>query len=67
MKTVDRMQMLSLAVDDLSEAVNVYAKAKEDTGYAWAGNVVPLHCSKKSIKRRITQIRQDLLMLEKEL
>lgn len=67
MNLVDRMKMLSLAMTDLSESVNVYAKAKEDTGYPFVGSVVHSSCSKKAITRRITQIRQDLIMLEKEM
>ena len=67
MTTLDRMKMLALAAKDLEEAVQVYEKAKADKGspvYVWD---VPRHCTREAIKRRITQIRQDLLALEREL
>lgn len=67
MTNLDRMKMLALAVKDLEDAVKTYEKAKTDKGspvYVWD---VPRHCTKEAIKRRITQIRQDLLMLERSL
>jgi hypothetical protein len=67
MTIIDRMKMLTLASKDLNEAVKVYADAKAERKYVYAGCAVPLHCSKEAIKRRITQMRQDLLLLEKEL
>ena len=67
MNNLDRMKLLKLAVQDMSDAVHVYEKAKADYGYIYAGANVPKYCSKESIKRRITQIRQDLLVLEKGL
>ena len=45
-----------------------YEKAKAGNGgLVYAGYNVPMHHSKEAIKRRIRQIRQDLLVLEKEL
>ena len=67
MTILDRMKLLTLAAKDLNDAVNVYGKAKAEDKYVYAGCTVPMHCSKEAIKRRITQMRQDLLLLEKEL
>lgn len=68
MTNLERMKMLTLAIKDMDDAVRAYEKAKaENGGYAYAGYGVPTHHSKEAIKRRITQIRQDLLVLEKEL
>ena len=67
MSIIDRLKMLMLASKDLNDAVKVYADAKAECKYVYAGCAVPMHCSKESIKRRITQMRQDLLLLEKEL
>ena len=62
-------KLIVLATKDLEEVVNVYEKAAaaSSTGYVYAGYEVPKHHSKETIKRRITQIRHDLLMLEKGL
>ena len=67
MTNLDRMKLLMLMVKDLDDAVKVYEKARADGSYVYAGCAVPMHCSKEAIKRRITQIRQDLLLLEKGL
>ena len=67
MTILDRMKMLTLASKDLGEAVKVYADEKAKSKYVYAGYSVPMHCSKEAIKRRIKQMRQDLLLLEKEL
>lgn len=67
MTILDRMKLLTLAAKDLNDAVSVYGKAKAEVKYVWVGRDVPMHCSKEAIKRRITQMRQDLLLLEKEL
>lgn len=67
MENLDRMHMIALATKDLLDAVKTLEKAKKERGgraYSWD---VPRHCTKEAIKRRITQIRQDLLLLEKEL
>lgn len=65
----DRMALVNLAVKDLNDAVNEYVKAKKESGNRtpYPGYDVPMHCSKESIKRRIKQLRQDLLLLEKGL
>lgn len=67
MTILDRMKMLTLASKELGEAVKVYADAKAEDKYVYAGCSVPMHCSKEAIKRRIKQMRQDLLLVEKEL
>lgn len=63
MTNSERMKMLMLAVKDLNEAVGVYEKVKAEDKNVWGGINVPKHYSKEAIKRRITQIRQDLLIL----
>lgn len=67
MNNLDRMKLLTLAAKDLDDAVKVYEKAKAENKYVYARCDVPKHCSKEAIKRRITQLRQDLLLLEKGL
>ena len=67
MTNFDRLKMLMLAAKDLEDAVKEYERAKASNLWVRAGVEVPLHCSKEAIKRRITQIRQDLLLLEKGL
>jgi hypothetical protein len=67
MTNLEWMKLLTLAVKDLKEAVEVYEKAKSENRRTYAGYDVPKHCSKEAIKRRIKQIRQDLLELEKGL
>lgn len=67
MTNLDRMKLLTLGMKDLDDAVKVYEKAKAEGSYVYAGYGVPMHCCKEAIKRRITQMRQDLLLLEKGL
>lgn len=67
MTNLDRMKLLMLETKDLDEAVKVYEKAKAENKFVYAGYAVPMHCSKEAIKRRIAQMRQDLLILGKEL
>lgn len=64
---LDRLKMLMFAAKDLEDAVKVYERAKTEKSYVYAGYNVPMHCGKEAIKRRITQMRQDLLQLEKGL
>ena len=67
MTNLDRMKMLALEVKNLEEAVKTYEKTKANKDrpvYTWE---LPRHCTKEAIKRLITQIRQDLLLLEKEM
>lgn len=67
MTILDRMKLLTLTAKDLNDAVTVYGNAKAEVKYGQVWRDVPMHCSKEAIKRRITQMRQDLLLLEKEL
>lgn len=67
MTNLEWMKLMTLAMKDLKEAVEVYEKAKVEGRRVWSGYDVPKHCSKEAIERRITQIRQDLLQLEKGL
>lgn len=68
MTNLDRMKMLALAVKDLEEAVKTYEKIKAEHGGKITFSLyLPRPVTKEAIKRRITQIRQDLLLLEKEL
>lgn len=67
MRPIDRMVLVTMSAQDLEEAVRAYETAKKDSGRVWTGYEVPKYHSKESIKRRIVQMRQDLLMLEKSL
>jgi transcription initiation factor IIE alpha subunit len=68
MTNLDRMKMLALATKDLEDAVKAYEKIKaEHGGHITYSLYLPKPYTKEAIKRRITQIRQDLLLLEKEL
>lgn len=58
----EMMQLVNLAAKDLKEAVNTYLSESQKGRYC-----VPRHCTKAAINRRITQLRTDLLELEKEL
>ena len=65
----EQARLVELAVKDLREAVYFYAHAQEKKDYKTprAGYDIPRCYSKESIKRRVTQIRQDLLLLERGL
>lgn len=67
MSPMERMVLLMMSTQDLEEAVRAYETAKEEYGRVWAGYAVPIYHSRESIKRRIVQMRQDLLMLAKSL
>lgn len=54
--------LITLATKDLKEAVCTY-QSERKKGYSY----IPKSCTKTAIKRRITQIRTDLLELEQEL
>ena len=69
MNVRDWMKLISLSLKDLADAIDVYDKARreiENGAKSWQV-YKPNYYSKEAIKRRITQIRQDLLLLEKEL
>lgn len=59
MTTNDWMTLIDLAFKDLKESVYTYLSESEK-GYCY----VPKSCTKTAIKRRITQLRADLLELE---
>lgn len=63
MTNVDNMELIVLGTKDLEEAVSAYEKAKSERKYTYEYVDVPRYHSKRAIKRRITQLRQDLLML----
>lgn len=65
MTNVDHMKLIVLETKDLEEAVNAYEKAKSERKYTYEYVDVPRCHSKEAVKRRITQLRQDLLMLKK--
>ena len=67
MNNLDRMKFLMLLANDLNDAMQVYENIKAVDKVIYPGCNVPMHCNKKAIKRRITQMRQDLLLLEKGL
>ena len=67
MNNLDRMKLLMLLANDLNDAIKIYDKVKSEDRYINPGCNIPMHCSKEAIKRRIRQMRQDLLRLEKEL
>lgn len=62
MTTNELMHLIDLATKDLKEAVYTY-QSESKKGY----DFVPKSCTKTAIKRRIMQLRTDLLDLEKEL
>ena len=67
MTILDRMKLIQLAVKDLNEAVNAYENARKvnpETSDVWWQ--LPRYHTRESIRRRIKQLRQDLLQLEKE-
>lgn len=66
MQSKERMQLISLAIKDLAEAVAAYeeAQAKCKYGSPSVGYGIPAHYSKEAIKRRIVTLRQDLKQLE---
>ena len=69
MTNKDMARLIVLAAKDLEDAVNVYEKAKAEgqRERVWSGFHVPQYCSLEAIKHRITQLRHDLLHLEKTL
>lgn len=58
MNRLERIQLIDLAVRDLTDAVGSFTAVFGECE-KW--------CSEEAIKRRILQIRADLKMLEKEL
>lgn len=69
MKTLDLMNMVALEIKELSEAVTDHMKAQKEIagGVPSWQVVIPPRAKKEAIKRRITQIRQDLMEVERSL
>lgn len=68
MKTMDRMKMVKTLMDGVHDSLSVYCKAKGDKKYPpYAGCDVPMEHCKESIRRRITLLREELLIISKEL
>lgn len=63
MTNVDYVKLIVLETNELEEAVSAYEKAKPERKYTYEYVDVPRCHSKEAVKRRITQLRQDLLML----
>lgn len=69
MKTKEWMTLVSLQVKDLSNAMDDREKAMQQIASGvpeWQVDI-PVHAKKEAMKRRITQIRQDLMEMSKEL
>lgn len=69
MKTSERMNLVSLQMKDLSDAIADREKAMKQVASgvpSWQIDVPP-RAKKEAIKRRITQIRQDLMELARGL
>lgn len=67
MNNLDRMKLIMLATQDLNDAVIAYEKARKvnpETDDVWWNH--PRYHTRESIRRRIKQLRQDLLQLGKE-
>lgn len=70
MKKNDRMVLILGEALDLKDAVDAYMKVQRSSGcrYPAPGYYnLPRRCSKQAIKRRIVQMRQDLLALADEM
>ena len=70
MKKNDRMTLICGEVLDLKDAVDAYTEAqkKSECRYPMVGNNnLTIRCSRQAIKRRIVQIRQNLLALADEM
>lgn len=70
MKRNDRMTLICGEVLDLKDAVGAYTEAQKKSGcrYPMVGNNnLTIRCSRQAIKRRIVQIRQNLLALADEI
>lgn len=67
MNNLDRMKLIMLATQDLNDAVNAYEKARkvnpEKYDVLWN---LPRYHTRESIRRRVKQLRQDLLQLGEE-
>ena len=70
MKKNDRMTLILGEAVDLKSAVDAYTEAQKKSGcrYPMVGNNnLTIRCSRQAIKRRIVQMRQNLLALADEM
>lgn len=69
MKTPERMKLVSLQMKDLSDAIADREKAEKQlaNGIPYWQVDIPPRAKREAIKRRIKQIRQDLMELAREL
>lgn len=69
MKTSERMNLVSLQIKDLSDAVADREKAMKQhaSGVPYWQLDIPPRAKREAIKRRVKQIRQDLMELAREL
>lgn len=69
MKSIERMKLVSLQMKDLSDAVDDRERAikHHSNGMPYWQLDIPPRARKEAIKRRIKQIRQDLMELAREL
>lgn len=70
MKKNDRMTLICGEVLDLKDAVDAYIKVQRSSGCRYPApgyDNLPIRCSRQAIKRRIVQIRQNLLALADEM
>lgn len=69
MEKNERMALILSEVLDLKGAVDAYTEAQKRSGcrHPMAGYHLPMRCSRQAIKRRIVQMRQDLLALADEM
>lgn len=69
MKTSERMDLVSLQMKDLCDVIADREKAMKQvaSGVPYWQVDVPPRAKKEAIKRRVKQIRQDLMELAREL
>lgn len=70
MKKNERMALICGEVIDLKDAVDAYMKVQMSSGCRYPApgyDNLPRRCSRQAIKRRIVQIRQNLLTLADEM
>lgn len=70
MKMNDRMALILGEAIDLKGAVDAYMKVQMSSGRRYPSpgrDNLPIRCSRQAIKRRIVQIRQNLLALADEM
>lgn len=68
MKTKEWMNLVSLQIKELSDAIDDREKVMKQlaSGVPYWKVDIPPHAKKEAIKRRVKQIRQDLMGIAKE-